>query len=146
MRAFERIPLPEAQLSIQPPGGRTLVGLDTILSTAAEPFTETVTLLGRRVDLDIEPRSFTWSHGDGTSQETSEPGQPYRAGLPMSAYVSHRYADLGTVDLAVDVVWGARFRVNGGPWQDVGDTITMSSPPAPLEVVEAQPNLVGGRR
>lgn len=146
MRAFERIPLPEPSLSVQPPGGKTLVGLHTILSTEAERFTETVTLLGRRVELDIEPRQFEWSHGDGSSQSTTEPGQPYREGLPMSAYVTHRYGGLGTFDLAVDVVWGARFRVDGGPWQDVGGTITMSSAPNALEVVEAQPNLVGGRR
>ena len=31
LEAFRRIPLPEAPLEVQPPGGETLVNLDTIL-------------------------------------------------------------------------------------------------------------------
>jgi hypothetical protein len=144
LAAFRRVPLPDSQLTIAPPGGKTLVGLDTILSTEAEPFTEVLTLLGQRVELAIEPAQFTWVHGDGTSQTTDEPGVPYTEGRPMSDYVAHRYAAVAEqLALRVDTTWSARFRVNGGPWQDVGDTVTIEGPPVGLEVVEAEPNLVG---
>ncbi len=143
-RAFRRIPLPESTLSIQPPGGETLVNLPTVFSTEADAFRRTVTLLGQQVELDISPRTFTWHHGDGTTQTSSEPGRPYERGLPMSAYVTHEYSSL-TDELAprVDTVWTARFRVNGGPWRDVGETVTIEGPPASLAVREAEPNLVG---
>jgi hypothetical protein len=144
LAAFRRVALPDSQLTIAPPGGKTLVGLDTILSTEAEPFTEVLTLLGQRVELAIEPAQFTWVHGDGTSQTTDEPGVPYTEGRPMSDYVAHRYAAVAEqLALRVDTTWSARFRVNGGPWQDVGDTVTIEGPPVGLEVVEAEPNLVG---
>ena len=81
-RAFRRIPLPESKLSIQPPGGETLVSLETVFSTAAEPFRRTVTLLGQQVELDIAPATFTWRHGDGSAQTTGGPGRAYGRGLP----------------------------------------------------------------
>lgn len=142
--AFRRVPLPSSSLTIAPPGGRTLVGLDTILSTEATPFAETLTLLGQQVELDISPAEFTWHHGDGTSQSTDEPGIPYAEGRPMSDYVSHQYSAVADrLALRVDTTWSARFRVNGGPWQDVGDTVTIEGDAVALEVVEAEPNLVG---
>lgn len=144
LAAFQRVPLPGSSLTIAPPGGRTLVGLDTILSTEAESFTETLTLLGQQVELDISPAEFTWHHGDGTSQSTDDPGIPYAEGRPMSDYVSHQYSAVADrLALRVDTTWSARFRVNGGPWQDVGDTVTIEGDAVALEVVEAEPNLVG---
>ena len=143
-RAFRRIPLPESKLSIQPPGGETLVSLETVFSTAAEPFRRTVTLLGQQVELDIAPATFTWRHGDGSAQTTGGPGRAYGRGLPMSAYVTHAYVSLAdALAPRVDTVWTARFSVNGGPWQDVGETVTIQGPPSALAVREAEPNLVG---
>ncbi len=143
-RAFRRVPLPESRLAIQPPGGETLVNLATVFSTEAEPFRRTLTLLGQQVELDISPATFTWHHGDGSTQTTGEPGRAYEPGLPMSAYVTHQYRDLAEgLAPSVDTVWTARFRVNGGAWRDVGETVTVEGPPATLAVREAEPNLVG---
>ena len=55
LRAFQRIPVPASKVSIQPPGGKTLVNLETIFSTEAAEFTRTIGLLGHRVDLEISP-------------------------------------------------------------------------------------------
>lgn len=142
LEAFRRIPVPEPSIGVNPVGGRTLVNFDTILHTEAEPFTETVQLLGRSVTFDIEPSEFTWSTGQGDGFTTSDPGQPYRESLPMSAYVTHRYLRAGDVQLGLQTTWTARWRVGDGPWRPVDGVVTIDSDPVPLEVVTARPQLV----
>lgn len=142
LEAFRRIPVPESPIGVNPVGGRTLVNFDTILHTEAEPFTETVQLLGRSVTFDIEPSEFTWSTGQGDGFTTSDPGQPYRESLPMSAYVTHRYLKAGDVQLGLQTTWTARWRVGNGPWRPVDGVVTIDSDPVPLEVVTARPQLV----
>ena len=142
LEAFRRIPLPEAPLAVQPPGGETLVNFDTILHTQAEPFTETVQLLGRQVTFDISPASFTWTLGNGESMTTTDPGRPWARGVPMDQYVSHRYTEAGPVTLDLTTTWGARWRLGNGPWRDVDGTVTMTSPAQDLQVRTAQPQLV----
>ena len=142
LEAFRRIPVPESPIGVNPVGGRTLVNFDTILHTEAEPFTETVQLLGRRVTFDIEPSEFSWSTGQGDGFTTTDPGQPYRESLPMSAYVTHRYLRAGDVQLGLQTTWTARWRVGNGPWRPVDGVVTIDSDPVPLEVVTARPQLV----
>lgn len=142
LEAFRRVPLPTTPLEVQPPGGRTLVNFDTILHTDAEPFRESVQLLNRTVEFDIEPSEFTWSLGDGTSFTTTDPGRTWREGLSMSEYVSHRYEEAGDVDLQLTTTWSARWRVGGGPWRPVQGTVDTTSPPVSLDVVTARPQLV----
>lgn len=144
LRAFQAVPLPEATLSIQPPGGKTLVGLETILSTEAAPFTRRVTLLGQQVDLRIRARSFTWTHGDATSQTTDWAGKTWSDDQPdIGRYITHTYEHTGEVQPAVRVVWEADYRVGGGAWQPVNGTVTRQGSPATLRVVEAEPVLNG---
>lgn len=142
LEAFRRIPVPSPSIGVNPVGGRTLVNFDTILHTEAEPFTETVQLLGRRVTFEIEPSEFSWRTGQGDGFTTGDPGQAYQASLPMSAYVTHRYLRAGDVELGLDTTWTARWRVGDGPWRPVDGTVTTSSDPVPLEVVTARPQLV----
>jgi len=143
LRAFERVPLPDSELVVQPPGGQTLVGLDTIFSTDAEGFTETVTLLGREVELDITPTSYLWRHGDSTEQTTDWPGQEWRRSRSEGRYVTHLYEDRMRVTTSVDTTWSARFRVDGGAWEEVPGTVTIEGDPSPLRVRSASPHLVG---
>jgi len=142
LEAFERIPLPESPLEVQPPGGVTLVNFDTILHTDAQPFTETVQLLNRQITFDIEPAEFTWTLGDGSTLSTTDPGRAWRSGLPMDEYVSHRYAKAGTVQLRLTTTWSARWRLPNGPWRPVDGTVDITSPPQQLEVTTARPQLV----
>jgi len=142
LEAFQRVDLPEAPLEVQPPGGVTLVNFDTILHTDAQPFTETVQLLNRQITFDIEPSEFTWTLGDGRTLTTTDPGRAWRAGLPMSEYVSHRYAEAGTVRLQLTTTWSARWRLPNGPWRPVAGTVDITSPPQDLEVTTARPQLV----
>ena len=140
LAAFRRVPVPELRSQSQP-GDKTLVNFDTIFFTEAEPLTRTVTILGQSVRLEIEPSSFTWEHGDGTSATTSTPGAPYPA-----KDVVHRYADAHvTVQHRVVVTWSAQWSLNGGPLQPVAGTVTTTGPTTPLRVAEASPSLSGQR-
>ncbi len=138
LNEIRRIGLPELQARTQPEG-KTLVNFDTIFYTEAQPFTATVTLLGQQVDIVAEATEYTWHHGDGSTAATSSPGAPY-----PSKEITYRYSDAHTtVRPRVDVTYTARFRVNGGPWQDINETVTITGPEGSLRVSEAAPVLSG---
>ena len=138
--AFQRLPLPAADLVIQPPNGRTLVNFDTNFYTEQGEFNRTVTLLGQQVELRIWPERFVWRFGDGQVRETSSPGSPY-----PNLEITHSYRRKGKVEPSVDTTYAAQFRVAEGPWQDVDGTVTIVGSPQQLRVVTARPVLVGGR-
>jgi hypothetical protein len=137
-RAFQRIPLP-ALRAITQPADKTLVNFDTIFRVEATPLHRTLTLLGQRVELAITPSTYRWVHGDGTTDVTHTPGAAY----PHKDVV-HRYlrADV-TVKQHVEIVWTARWRLNGGTYQDVDGTVTTVGPATALRVAEATPVLSG---
>lgn len=135
--AFAHIGLPESVIQIQPVGGETLVNFDTNFYTSADPFTESVTLLGQTVELEIVASSFAWHFGDGASLTTTTPGAAY-----PDLLVTHAYTRTGEVTPSVNTTWSARYRVNGGAWLDVPDTVTMTGATEALLVREATPVLV----
>lgn len=138
LEALRRMGLPAVQAQTQPED-KTLVNFDTIFYAEPTTFRRTITLLGRRVDVEATPTRFTWRPGDGSAHTTTTPGRPYPA-----KDVTHRYERAHrTVQAAVDVTYSARFRVAGGAWQDIAETITISGPPTPLRVAEATPVLSG---
>lgn len=144
LEAFRRIPVPESEVTVQPPGGETLVHLETVFSTEAEGFTRTVGLLGRRVDLDIWASEFRWVQGDGTTQVTDWAGRPWRAGTDLAELITHRYDDAQRgLDVRVDTTWSARYRVDGGPWRDVPGTVVVEGEAFDLTVLAAEPKLAG---
>jgi hypothetical protein len=143
LRAFQRIPVPASRVSIQPPGGKTLVNLETIFSTQAQEFSRTIGLLGHRVDLEIWPSRFEWVTGDGADFATDWAGRPWEKGVPMGEYITHLYDDAADVTTRVDTTWSAKYRVDGGSWQDVGGTVTIEGEPFDLAVLSAAPHLVG---
>ncbi|RNM16341.1 hypothetical protein [Nocardioides pocheonensis] len=137
-RAFQRIPLPALRAKTQP-ADKTLINFDTIFYVEATPLHRTLTLLGQRVDLEITPATFRWVHGDGTTTETTTPGAAYPA-----KDVLYRYQQAHvTVQHHVEIVWTARWSLNGGPYQDVAGTVTTVGPDTPLQVAEATPALSG---
>ncbi|MDN5896725.1 MAG: hypothetical protein L0H93_22240 [Nocardioides sp.] len=143
LRALRRVEVPAAKLIVQPPGGKTLVNFDTIFHTESDEFMRSVTLLGQQVDLEVTPSSFTWNHGDSTSQTTADPGVGFERGRPMSDYVTHAYENAHvTVGPSVDTTYSARFRVDGGPWRPVVGTVTIDGEAVDLRVVEGRPTLV----
>lgn len=136
LRAARTIGLPSLQVKIQP-GDRTLVNVPTIFHAEPRPFERSVTLLGFEVDLTAVPINFRWTHGDGTSQDTTGPGKPYPA-----MDVTHRYLrPADDVKARVDVTYRVRYRIDGRDWQTLRETLTASGPIAQLDVAEAAPVL-----
>ena len=138
LNAIRRIGLPELTAQTQPTD-KTLVHFATIFYAEPQPFTRTVPLLGQSVDIVATPSQYTWRHGDGTTDTTATPGAPY-----PSKEITYSYTDAHTtVTPRVDVTYTARFRVNGGAWQDINETVTITGPPSNLRISEATAVLSG---
>jgi len=137
-RAFQRIPLPSLR-SVTQPANKTLINFDTIFYVDAQPLHRTLTLLGQRVELAITPSTFRWVHGDGTTGVTHTAGAAYPAKDVVYRY-QHAHT---TVRQHVEIVWTARWSLDGGPFQDVDGTVTTVGPETPLRVAEATPALSG---
>jgi hypothetical protein len=138
---LKRIGLPSLQARTQP-RDKTLVNFDTIFYAEPQPFVRTITLLGRSVDVEANPTTFTWHYGDGTATTTSTPGAPYPA-----KDVTHSYTDAHTtVRTSVDVTYAARFRVGNGDWQDIPETVTIAGPGGALRISEATAVLSGDQQ
>lgn len=134
--AVREIGLPRLDVTIEP-GDSTLVNAATNFYTDPEAFARSIDLLGFDVDLQASPVTYTWIHGDGTRTNTTQPGQPY-----PDLDVTHRYREAATiVRPRVDVTYRVRYRVDGGPWATLGQTLTASGPTTDLEVNEAAPVL-----
>ena len=70
--------------------------------------------------------------------------QAVAKGTPLGEFITHRYDDADkSVQPRVDTTWTARYRVDGGPWQDVGGTVTITGDPFDLAVLSAEPHLAG---
>lgn len=139
LRAIREIGLPSLRINIQP-GGETLVNFDTIFYTQPQPFERSVTLLGYDIDLIATPVRFIWRHGDGTSHTTGNPGRPYPA-----KDVTYRYVKSAkNLHPSVDVTYAVRFRIDGGAWQNLSETLLASGPADELDVKQATPVLTGG--
>jgi hypothetical protein len=139
-RAYKRLHWPSSELVVQPPKGKTLVNFDTnFYTTNTHPTTQTVTLLGQRVTVEATPTQYTWHFGGSEPDlSTSDPGAAY-----PDLRVTHRYLRVGAVQPSVDTTYSGRFRVNGGAWQTIPDTLTVPGQAVDLQVVSATPHLVG---
>jgi hypothetical protein len=138
LTAVREIGLPSLQIKIQP-SAATLVNFDTIFYTQPEPFAHSVTLLDYEVDVKAKPIGYRWHHGDGTTQLTSIPGHPYPA-----KDITHRYLQQAKhIRPSVDVTYAITYRLDGGPWQSLSQTLQATGPSTDLEVKEAIPVLTG---
>lgn len=136
-RAVSEIPMPSLQIQVQP-GERTLVNVPTIFHTDPRTLRESVTLLGFDIDVEATPVRYTWRPGDGSAKTTTKPGRPY-----PSKDVTHTYRRVAEeVRPRVDTTYSVRYRVDGGAWQPLGQTLTAVGEPTSLEVEEAAPVLV----
>ncbi len=138
LSALRRVGLPAPETHIQP-DGKTLVNFDTIFWTEPRPVDVDLTLLGQAVEVEARAATYRWVFGDGNGTTTTDPGAPYPA-----KDITHRYADAdSTVHPHVETVYAARFRVSGGAWQDIDETVTVAGPVSDLRVVEGTPLLTG---
>jgi hypothetical protein len=131
---------PSAELVIQPPDGRTLVNFETnFMTTTTQPTSQSIQLLGHGVEIEATPVSYTWHFGDGMSQSGADPGAEY-----PDMRITHVYVTAGvTVSPSVDVTYQGRYRIDGGNWVDIPDTLTIDGTAVDLDVLSATPHLVG---
>ena len=139
LKAFENLDWQPSDLVVQPPGGKTLVNLDTNFYTDNTDVTSIpVTLVQSNVVVSARPIAYRWHFGDGTTTITTSPGAPY-----PDLDVAHVYASTDMVAVSVDTQYGdASFTVDGGPPEQIPSTIWISGAGQDLEVVEALPQLV----
>ncbi|KGN36339.1 hypothetical protein N803_05915 [Knoellia subterranea KCTC 19937] len=129
--------------SIQPVGLKTLVNLPTYYElkwpeAGFEPGeADTTTLVGRRVEIEPVFVSATYIYGDGEASGPVESlGGPYPTGD-----VIHTYRQRMIAPVQINVTYSGRFRVDGGAWIDIPDTVTIEGTASNLEVAEAKARL-----
>ena len=139
LKAFENLDWPSSDLVVQPPGGKTLVNLDTNFYTDNTDVTDIpVSLVESNVVVSARPIAYRWHFGDGTTETTTSPGAPY-----PDLDVAHVYERTGKTAVSVDTQYGdASFTVNGGPPEQIPSTIWVAGAGQDLQVVEALPQLV----
>jgi hypothetical protein len=139
IRTFENLDWDPSQVVVQPPGGKTLVNLDTnFFTTNVQPTSIPVRLQGQTVVVTASPIAYRWNFGDGTSMTTTSPGAPY-----PELDVAHVYQQLEQVAVSVDTQYGgASFTVNGGPPESIPSTVWVAGAAEDLQIVEALPQLV----
>jgi hypothetical protein len=135
--AVENLPMPALALHVQP-AGPTLVNADTIFYAEPEPFSASIDLLGHTIEVRAEAVGFTWVHGDGSSQSTSTPGEPY-----PSRDITHRYMRSSPgVGARVDTTYEVEFSIDGDGWEQLDAPLVATGPTTSIEVQEAAPVLV----
>ncbi len=138
LSAVKRVGVPAA--TVHAPG-YTLVNLDTTFYTETQTIDRSLDIISYDVDVAIRPTGYTWHWGDGSTSQTETPGSPYPSTEVTHTYV-HATEEQQTLELSVDVTYTARYRVDGGDWQAIPDTLTIPGTATDLPVKQAASVLV----
>jgi hypothetical protein len=138
LSAVRRVGVPAA--SVQAPG-YTLVNLETTFYTEPATIERSLDIIGFAVDVRVEPTSYTWHWGDGTTTDTTKPGRPYPATDVTHTY-DHATDQAQPLAVRVDVTYSARYRVDGGAWQTIPETLRIRGADTILPVKQAAAVLV----
>jgi len=145
--AFHNTPWAKPVITTEPKGNVTLVALDTFYKVnwssdgfqpnEVEPI-DPATMLGFEVDIRPRLDHFTYFFGDGQDfGPTSNEGGVYPSGG-----ITHQYLKAGDYPARVDTTFGGEFRINGGAWAPIPDTVTVPGPPTNVTVRTARAELV----
>jgi hypothetical protein len=145
--AFNRTPWAQPQISTQPAGNVTLVGLDTYykVNWTTQGFQpdeidaiDPTRMNGYRVDIRVKLVNFMWQFGDGqTFGPTTSEGGVYPSGN-----ITHQYLKGGAYPASVSTTFGGELRIDGGDWAPIPDTVTVPGPSTTVTVRTAQAELV----
>lgn len=145
--AMHATPWATASVSTQPAGNITLVGLKTFYqvtwsASGYEPgeieSIDPSRMLGMRVDIRPRVDHFTYVFGDGTQfGPTTSTGGVYPTGD-----IVHTYTVSGSYPARVDTTLTADFRINGGPWTAIPETVTVTGATTTVQVKTARAVLV----
>jgi hypothetical protein len=129
----------------------SLVNVQEILwtPTTNERNLGTVTIVGRPVALRIRLAHTNWTFGDGTTDTTTDLGQPYDQTHPCPTkqcpgYYGHTYTTAGPHTIGLSVTWTADFSLDGGTtWTTIaGGPITGPTANATITLKQARAILV----
>ena len=144
--AFHRTPWATASLGFQPAKNRTYVNLVNFYSAnwstsgfgpgevdAIDP----ALMFGHRVEIRPKLANLVYHFGDGQSEgPTTSLG-----GKAPNGDVRHVYKKSGTYNAYVTVTWGADFRIDGGAWLDIDDTVAVDQPASTITALQARARL-----
>lgn len=88
------------------------------LARHPRPVTAGASVPGMTVTAYAEPVEFRWDFGEGGGRSTSHSGRAWTRRRPGN--IAHMYETRGSRTIAVEVIWQARWRINGGAWQHLG--------------------------
>jgi hypothetical protein len=112
-----------------------LTGLPTYvwLEETPRPVSASASVPGLVVTAEARPVQYRWSFGDGEDKVTDNPGRPWTK--TRRGNITYTYETKGHYEVAVEVVWAARWRVDGGEWRALGYFSNSDSRPFPVRQV-----------
>jgi hypothetical protein len=142
--------LPAVGIGVAPPGGATLVNMQTLLwaSTPATRDLAKATVVGVPVAVRLSFSSARWAFGDGATETTTSPGRAFTAKdfcntAMCPGFFGHVYSTTGAMTVSLSVTWSATFSVDGGAnWQPIPGSITGPASTVKVTVKEARGVLV----
>lgn len=140
MELLNQLPIPELSIRANPSTG--LVALESWFwadGYSGEPISSSDTLASTTVEVQVQPVTYRWSFGDGTTIETNSLGHPF----PEESDIQHVYersslANGGAYSITIEVGFDAEYRVNGGAWESlapIARTFTTEYPVQQLQSV-----------
>ncbi len=139
-RAVRDLPYPAARVGTNPET-RGLTGLETwfwVEGYTATTIADTVTEFGMTIDVEATPTSVSWDFGDGNTAR----GLGLGTAPPQRSTVVHSFERRARPSFTVRalIVVSVRWRLNGGPWQDLNPVVRTATRAYP--VVESRAALV----
>ncbi|MDT4934122.1 MAG: hypothetical protein QOK11_2014, partial [Pseudonocardiales bacterium] len=141
--------VPHPGIGVAPPGGITLVHIQTLLWLNTPPTQPlgTATLLGHHLTLRVHVHHVDWDFGDHTTDTTPGPQRRYDPTDPCHTptcphYWGHTYTHTGTTTLHAHTTWTGQYRLDGGPWQTIPGTVTGPDTTTTLTIRQARGILV----
>lgn len=145
--AFHVTPWASALVRTQPEGDVTLVGLATFVrvlwsGSGFEPgeveVVDPARMLGHRVEIRPRLVGVVYRFGDGSGFGPT----PDLGGTWPSGRITHAYGKAGVYAVHVEVTWSADFRVDGGGWEAIPESVTVTGPDTVVTVKSARAVLV----
>ena len=146
--AFHLTPWATATVVTQPEGNTTLVNLPVYarISWSVQGYQpgevdtlDPASMFGLTVQIRPKVDHYTYVWGDGTTTGPSRSD----GGVWPTGDITHSYPSPGTYQARVDTTFTGDFRINGGPWTQIPDTVTITGPTTTITVHAAKAVLVG---
>ncbi len=146
--AFHLTPWATATVVTQPEGNTTLVNLPVYarISWSVQGYQpgevdtlDPASMFGLTVQIRPKVDHYTYVWGDGTTTGPSRSD----GGVWPTGDITHSYPSPGTYQARVDTTFTGDFRINGGPWTQIPDTVTITGPTTTITVHAARAVLVG---